>query len=114
MPKTREELINMTPEELIKLAKNDIDVAWMIFNNTELLHKLGYSVKDNRMLEKPSFWKKVPSKNIFEFSGYLCKFLLLHKEIYEVAKNRMDILERLSAYQEEAIKDHFKPKCSKH
>lgn len=103
-----EDLNKLSPENLIALSQADINIAWDILNNDILLMKFGYNVKDNSIAASSNYFKFFPGdKNKVEFSGYLCRFLILHKIIYDEAKKRPDVMERLSTYQKEALEDTF-------
>ena len=95
-------MLNKTPQQLIELAKQDVNVAKAILTTPALLNKLGCNIEKCRIFGSSYFWKTyIPNLENdirLSYGSYLFELLKISKEIYEFA-DEAGILERLSKYQ---------------
>jgi predicted metal-binding protein len=101
------QLAQLTAAHLLTKCNNPA-TAQLVLSLDQLLDKLGCHEKMHSKVPIP-FYADTQETNNLMSGYYLFEFLKLHKNVYEDAK-KLDILDRLSHYQREALEAHHKGK----
>lgn len=107
---TNKTLIELSPQEIVDLCRDDLALSQVVLNDETLLNKLGCHKAQGKLFGSSYFWKSFNTEldkyPLLSEGFYLFEFIKINRKVYELALERK-ITDRLSSYQRDALENYF-------